>query len=211
MLAWWKEAYLRACMLHLTLPEFLISHPDIWPITVFFLSRVWSLQFCHEAHFLLYEKYSIAIIGYKISIWNVLSITEGYSGHVSLEKGKDLNKMMLALSKYLFVNITFSTLKVQAKHKNLSLVSPYTCNRGTQFCVTTGSKLIFTSIQTRELGQCPYYLIRTLVWFEIPGLLLLCIKQRLINNLFFSDHKKIPKLMSVTQKRLPSAVMQGMR
>ena len=54
-------------MLHLTLPEFLISHPDIWPITVFFLSRVWSLQFCHEAHFLLYEKYSIAIIGYKIS------------------------------------------------------------------------------------------------------------------------------------------------
>ena len=28
----------------------------------------------------------------------MLSITEGYSGHVSLEKGKDLNKMMTALS-----------------------------------------------------------------------------------------------------------------
>jgi len=31
----------------------------------------------------------------------------------------------------------------------------YVCNRGTQFCVTAGSTLIFKSVQSRELGQSP--------------------------------------------------------
>ena len=34
-------------------------------------------------------------------------------------------------------------------------VCMYVCNRGTQFCVTAGSTLIFKSVQSRELGQSP--------------------------------------------------------
>ena len=57
---------------------------------------------------------------------------------------------------------TFSTLKVSKQDfkkvhdcEQNRFSKKYLCNRGTQFCITAGSTLIFKSVQSRELGQSP--------------------------------------------------------